>query len=192
MNKTSNAKNKILLFSLACFMPFFSIANEHPTLQTLENSDKYCIRNIDLNKDNILDKVVSSKKYEGNELYFFIKEGAVFHYKLQSTNFSVDGGNIIKNIHPENQHNEILSISTYFPDRGHLTAQHFIAFKDKDWFLTRTVYETTHWQNTPSKTYTCTVKQNIKLHHLTNGGSGWNQFKHFPKIDDNPACKSNP
>ena len=164
-----------------------SVAKDFPDLGSLQASNQYFTKDIDINRDKLLDKVVSSKKYQGNEIYFFLNNGTNYQFALKSSNFSEDGGNIIGEIRAETTNDEVLSIFTYFPDRGHLTAKHFISFTNGDWYLNRTVYEVVNWHKDPTRKYICNLDQKIKLRNLSaSDGSAWGLFKTIP-IEKNRA-----
>ena len=160
-----------------------SVAKDLSGLGSLQASNQYFIKDIDINQDKLLDKIVSSKKHQGNEIYFYVNNGTNYQLALKSINFSEDGGNIIGDIKAETANDEVLSIFTYFPDGGHLTAKHFISFTNGDWYLNRTVYEVVNWHKDPAKKYICNINQKIRLRHLSDG-SAWGLFKTIPKEKD--------
>ena len=51
------------------------------------SNDSYFIKEIDVNNDAILDKVVSSKPYEGDDLLVFISTGDTYEFALKAINF---------------------------------------------------------------------------------------------------------
>jgi hypothetical protein len=150
------------------------------------HSTDYLIQNIDINKDCVLDKIVSSKPYKGNKLYFFVKNSEEYKKVLESVNFSEDGGNIIKGIYPTNENDDVLILHTIFPDGGNLQAFHYVEYKRPNtWILNKTVFETTYWQD--SKTYVCDIVQNINLKEFVSG-KGFKDLKHLPEHIDNKVC----
>ncbi len=154
-----------------------------------ENNEDYFIREIDINKDGILDKVVCSNKYMGNELLFFQKKNNHYNFVLETINFSEDGGRIIDDIQPVKNSDYILKIKTFFPDGGLDLATYFITFKNGNWKLQKTIYETKYWQKDASKRYVCEVKQDILLSELMHE-SGIEKIKQIPKEEDRERdCK---
>lgn len=125
-----------------------------------ENREHYFIRDIDLNQDHILDKIVSADPYQGDELYLFLKNGDAYEFALKTINFSEDGGNQIVDIQPEQAG---FVIKTTFPDQGILEAYHHISFEDNSWFLTHTVYRTQSSNQKDAIIYICNVKQGLSL-----------------------------
>ena len=129
-------------------------------LSTFKHNSSYFISDVDINKDGVLDKVVSHKANEGNSLLFFQKTNNGFKLVLEGENLSVDGGNIIGKFFPINDKtNNVMYIHTYFPDRGHFISNHYISYNGKDWIVSKTKYEIKHWQNDYTKTYICEVYQ---------------------------------
>lgn len=146
----------------------FAEKNQSETSKSLayyQNNDSYFIAEIDVNKDKIPDRIVSSRAYKGNELIFFIKDKESYKLSLKTINLSEEGGNTIDSIYaPDN--NNVLAISTYFPDKGHSKATHYINYENDTWVLTESVYETSHSTATDTTTYTCSVPQNLSMHKL--------------------------
>lgn len=151
------------------------------------NKEDYFIKEIDINKDGIFDKIVSSKPYRGEKLFFFVKNEGSYHLVLESVNFSQDGGNIIKEVYPSNENNEVVIIHTFFPDRGNFQSFYHISYDTSgEWILSKTKYETTYWQD--SKTYICNILQNINMKDFVSS-DGFDRFNHIPeKVDKSKKC----
>lgn len=144
-------------------------------------SEHFFIRDIDVNKDGLLDKIVSAGPYQGDELLLFIHKDDEFQFALKSTNFSEDGGNQIVDIVAEKAG---FYIKTAFPDRGLSEAYHHITYKNHAWILVNTVYKTQSNQE-DAFIYSCDVKQGINLAD-TNIGE---QLKWMPdEADRNRLC----
>ncbi|WP_268223558.1 hypothetical protein [Sinomicrobium oceani] len=157
-------------------------------LKTLENNESYFIKEVDVNKDGILDKVVSSEKYKGNELYFFVNKNGIYELALKSINFSEDGGRIIEEIRKQDK-KEVLQILTFFPDGGMDKAIYDVDYKDGDWILTNTRYITKYWQEDYKKTYICDVKQGLLMKELVHTEKA-GQIKQIPDSGDRDShCK---
>lgn len=159
------------------------------SLLYFENQDTdYFIVEVDVNKDNITDKIVSSKPYKGNKLYFFLGKGKDYELALESVNFSEDGGNIIESISPSKIDNEILIICTIFPDRGNLKTFYHISYKaPNNWLLSSTTVEITRWQE--SKTFVCEIMQNINLKDFISG-DGFSRLQRVPEdIEGSKVCE---
>ncbi|WP_297335029.1 hypothetical protein [Algoriphagus sp.] len=129
-------------------------------LADFENREHYFIRDIDLNQDHILDKLVSAASYQGDELYLFLKNGDAYEFVLKTINFSEDGGNQIVDVQPGQGG---FVIKTAFPDRGVLEAYHPISFEDNSWILTHTVYRTQSSNQKDAFLNICDVKQGLNL-----------------------------
>ncbi|SFU20248.1 hypothetical protein SAMN04489724_0279 [Algoriphagus locisalis] len=129
-------------------------------LADFENREHYFIRDIDLNQDHILDKIVSADPYQGDELYLFLKNGDAYEFALKTINFSEDGGYQIVDIQPEQGG---FVIKTAFPDRGILEAYHHISFEDNSWVLTHTVYRIQSSNQKDAFLYVCDVKKGLNL-----------------------------
>ncbi len=147
----------------------------------IDNPD-YFIKDIDINNDRFIDKVVSNEKYKGNALLFFLNKNDNYELVLESINFSEDGGKIIGEIEATNNGNEVVKIHTYFPDGGIDKATYFISYAENSWMLNRTIFETSNWQEDHTKNYLCEVQQNIHLSKL-NTQEGIKLLKQIPKVD---------
>ena len=134
-----------------------SIAYE---ITDFENVEHYFIKDLDINNDKILDKIVSADPYQGDELLLFIKKGDRYQFALKTTNFSQDGGNQIVDIQSEPGG---FVITTAFPDGGILEAYHHISYDDQNWILTHSVYKTQSSNQIDTFLYVCDVKQGLNL-----------------------------
>lgn len=129
-------------------------------ISDFENVEHYFIRDIDINNDKILDKIVSADPYQGDELFLFIKKGDQYQFALKTTNFSEDGDNQIVDVVAEEGG---FYVKTAFPDRGFFEANYHIIFKDNSWILTNTIYKTKSSNQIDAFIYLCNVKQDLNL-----------------------------
>jgi len=152
-------KNKILLLIFLISSLFCDNTKKY---QQLINDNSYFIVNIDINKDEFKDKVISHKALEGNELYFINNTNNIVY---KGINFSQDGGNRIEKI--EQEENGLFSIST-ISERNNYEEKYIIDYINHDWTIDSVIYVTNNWQDVYSKTYICKVKQNIKINDYDN------------------------
>ncbi|RKM93361.1 tetratricopeptide repeat protein [Aquimarina sp. BL5] len=143
-----------------------SIKAQSKTIEQFENNTSYFIREIDINNDGIEDKVVSSEKYKGNQIYFFQKAGNNYELVLESINFSEDGGRIIADVLPSKDNKGGIRVHTYFPDGGNNQATYVINFQGGNWIFTKTIYEIGDWKDDHTKVYLCEVDQNLIFKNL--------------------------
>lgn len=125
-----------------------------------KKNNSYFIKDIDINNDNIPDKIVSSKPYQGDELLLFVNDSDKYKLTLKTSNFSEDGGNQIVDIKKNDNGFVIL---TAFPDRGFYKAHYYISFTEGKWILTNTVYKTTSGNQKNAFIYVCDVKQGVDI-----------------------------
>ncbi len=174
-----------IFFSIIACNPKPKIQNEKTDQKLLDyymNNEDYFIRNIDLNKDGVMDKIVSNEKYYGEELLLFIHHNEQYELVLKTTNLSQDGGLVIGDIFPENSNDDVFRIHTYFPDGGYFVADHYITYNNKNWTLDRTVYETNDWKE-GDNIHVCTVNQGISLEAL-NKEEGQELVRYIPDEKD--------
>lgn len=176
MKMTAKITSEVLfLLSLIAFSSFAACEDEERTeaeinqddvnLVDFENNDSYFIRNIDVNQDGALDKVVSSSKNSGNDLYFFENKSGVYTLALKSIKFSEDGGRIIDDVVPDNDNDNVAIVKTFFP-KGYDLASYYIVYDNNDWVLKKTIFENINWQNNPDVIYICEAKQDIPMRQL--------------------------
>jgi hypothetical protein len=131
-----------------------------------ESNNNYFVEKIDIDGDLILDKIISNKKYQGDDLYIFLgtKKGQ-FEFYIKTTNFSEDGGNQISKIEKSKSGFVII---TNFPDRGYFEKKYFINYVENKLILKNIIYQT-YSQKDFTKIHICNIEQNIDL--------GLNKFK---------------
>lgn len=129
-------------------------------LKYYQENEHFLIRTIDINKDNILDKVVSAVQYQGDELLLFVKKNGNYELALKTTNFSQDGGNQIVDI---KAHEDGFIVLTAFLDLGFFIAEYYITLKQGQWILTKTVYRTRASYDVDEVEQVCEVLQDLNL-----------------------------
>lgn len=157
-----NTKNKIIVKNLFAD----NLKGDEDVKYTIafyEKNDDYIIKTLDINGDDILDKVVSSTPYKGNELIFFLGDGKDYIFSMKTINFSEDGGNIVYDIVNNPNTKKGLLIKTKFPDRGFSENDYFIIYENKNWVLKNIVYKTLSDQSKNAIEYYCDVFQYINL-----------------------------
>ena len=113
------------------------------------NDNKYFIKSFDINKDGFLDKIVSSKPYEGKNLFvFFGDRKSEYKIVLETVNFSEDGGNQISDII---QTKDGFVIKTKFPDRGDSQSSYYLTHLNNSFYLKKIKDEFYSWQDQNSK-----------------------------------------
>lgn len=138
------------------------------SFETYENNKNYFIKTFDVNKDGIPDKLVSSTAYQGEDLFVFLgNKAGSYDLNLETTNFSEDGGNIIRDITPI-ANSKGFTVKTYFPDRGFYEKEFNIIPENNTWILRNTIYKTMSDVSENALKYICDVSQNIDITK-----SGW-------------------
>ncbi|RRQ49575.1 hypothetical protein DZC72_02945 [Maribacter algicola] len=130
------------------------------TLSDYVENEHFFIRDIDINNDGTPDKIISAEKYQGDELFLFLKKGNEYQFTLKTTNFSEDGGNQIVDVIADEGG---FVVKTAFMDGGLLEADYHIAFKNNAWVLTHTVYSTQSSNQEDAFIYVCNVVQELNL-----------------------------
>lgn len=163
-----NAEKQAIAKSI--FSENISTETKRSSLVTYENNKNYFIKTFDVNKDGIQDKIVSSKAYQGEDLFVFLgnKVGS-YMLNLETKNFSEDGGNIIENIYPLKNERGFM-LKTYFPDRGYYEKEYYLIPKNNTWFLRNIIYKTMSDNSENAVKYICDVPQNLDITK-----SGWSE-----------------
>src|SRR5690606_36768640 len=132
-------------------------------ISTYIKNNHYFIKNINVNKDGISDKIVSHNRYQGDELLVFLGDGnGNYQFALKSTNFSEDGGNQISDINPTKDGFEII---TAFPDRGQLQKKYLVSSINNSFILKKIETESYSWQD--GYTESCLQNFNLNLKNST-------------------------
>jgi hypothetical protein len=153
------------------------------TFDTYVNNKSFFIRTFDINKDGLLDKIVSNVAYEGEDLLvFYGNKAGGYDEVLETRNFSEDGGNIIKDIY-EIPGSKGFMVKTYFPDRGYYEKEFYIIPENNTWILRNIIYKTMSDMSENAVKYICDVSQNIDITK-----SGWSE-KLQPIPDENERNK---
>jgi len=126
------------------------------------DKENYFIREIDVNNDYAMDKVVSAKPYQEDELLIFINSDGVYRFAFKTTNFSQDGGQQIVDVIAEKNG---FYVHTRFPDRGLNEAYHHIAFIERKLILTHSVVKFKKSNEEGAPVYTCDIKQGMDFSH---------------------------
>ncbi|CAM3749538.1 SH3 domain-containing protein [Flavobacterium gelidilacus] len=160
----NSSKRKIIddLFNAVFSVKDKDIVNTK-NISFYENNDDYFVKEIDINNDNVLDKIVSSKPYQGDDLFLFVNNNNKYVLRLKTINFSEDGGNQITDI-KKNKNGFV--IKTKFPDRGYLESEYYIEYKNNDWYLINTIYKTESSNQEDSFIYVCNVKQELNINDI--------------------------
>lgn len=127
-------------------------------LKDLIATNQFLVKEFDVNKDGVSDKILSHLPYQGDELYVFFgaKNSNEFDLALQAKNFSEDGGNQVSSINPTTNGFEII---TNFPDRGQYQVIYSIEYQKSRFILTKITSESYSQQK--KETERCT--QNLKV-----------------------------
>lgn len=165
------------------FLGYISNETKRSSFATYANNKGYFIKNFDVNKDGISDKIVSSKPYKGEDLFVFLGD-ANRNEKLvlETRNFSEDGGNIIQDILPIST-SKGLTIITSFPDRSYYEKVYNIVMQNDTWILKNVIYKTMSDTSQDAVKYIYDVTQNIDITK-----SGWTE-KINPIPDENVRAK---
>ena len=126
------------------------------------DNENYFTRDIDVNNDYEMDKVVSAKPYQEDELLIFINSDGVYRFAFKTTNFSQDGGQQIVDVIAEKNG---FYVHTRFPDRGLNEAYHHIAFTDRKLILTHSVVKFQKSNEEGAPIYTCDIIQGMDFSH---------------------------
>lgn len=131
--------------------------NNITNIDKYSKDSAYFIKTFDINKDGILDKVISNNPYEGEDLLVYLgNKNSEYTLALKTINFSQDGGNQISDIKESKEGFEII---TRFPDRGDSQTNYSISYNKNSFILKKIKTESYSWQDK----YTNTCIQNLNF-----------------------------
>ncbi|MBN6068336.1 hypothetical protein HYE54_06130 [Aggregatibacter actinomycetemcomitans] len=140
------------LVFLFLFSPY--VSGDSRSVDFYSNNNEFFIKNIDINNDNILDKVISNVKGAGNELLFFLKDGGKYKLVFKGTNLSEDGGASISNIKDLNDDKYVMVIITS-TDKLNITNNYYISYSEDKWFIKKIISEYNGFLDDYTKKYYC-------------------------------------
>lgn len=137
-----------------------SSTNQSVQLENLIHSKTFLVKEFDLNKDGVKDKILSHLPYQGDQLFVFLgeKNSTNFKLALETTNFSEDGGNQVTDVRPTKTGFEVI---TDFPDRGKYQFTYQIDFNNNRFWLVKLTTESYSHQN--QTTETCVKNLQVDL-----------------------------
>lgn len=135
----------IILFSVL-IAPSFK-EQEKPYKEIIEDSS-YKILNIDINKDDIKDKVAYNTA--GNDLLFYVKKENTYRNVLHGDNYTMDGIYFINQIKGFDEGNHVLYIQNIFNGAGGQTREYFLSYVNKKWIAEESI--TTFSDDSETKT----------------------------------------
>lgn len=148
-NVDSNSHKKIYINEIE--------KNNITNIDKYSKDSAYFSRTFDINKDGILDKVISSNPYEGEDLLVYLgNKNSEYTLALRTINFSQDGGNQISDI---KQTKDGFIIMTTFPDRGNSYSNYYISSSNNSFVLKKIEQKSHFWQDG----YTETCEQNLNF-----------------------------
>lgn len=150
------AINKIILFSVI-FISWNSFSEEG--LDTFDDLH-YFIKDIDLNKDGRLDRVVASRPEYGNDIFFYIKKSDGYELVLKGDGFSEDGGNRLIDISPLNDGSDVLRIIT---SSTYSQVDYIVSYINHSFMLDKTIIKYTYPMDMDNRNDFCIVQQNLNL-----------------------------
>ncbi|MDW6094734.1 hypothetical protein SBX64_19505 [Vibrio rhizosphaerae] len=165
-----------ILFIILCFFSSYIYANV--LYNELIKDDRYTSFDIYLNDDLIVDKVITNKPYEGDEIYLFINKNKDHLLSFKGSNLSKDGETILDNIVQSDleRKNKLFSIILK-SDNENYKEKHHIKYIQGTWYIESTDYFINNNLDDYTKTFYCHIKQNIEL-------KLYNRMHSVPNSDD--------
>lgn len=107
------------------------------SFNTILKNRNYKIYDIDVNNDNINDKVATNKI--GNELLFFVKKDGLYTNVYKGSNYSMEGIYFVDEILPYHKNKNVCCIRNFFAGAGGQNMNYFIEYVNNDWRLRKTI-----------------------------------------------------
>ena len=140
--------NKIILF----IFPFSCFSSSD--IKYYLNNNEFFNRDIDIDNDGVVDKVISSINGFGDDLLFFKKNKNNYELIFKGSNFSEDGGARINDI-KKLKDKEYPIIITTNTDKLNIMNSYYIAYNNKKWILEKINTEVSGFLEDYSKKYIC-------------------------------------
>ena len=144
--------NKIILFifPFSCFS-----SSDNKDIKYYLNNNEFFNRDIDIDNDGVVDKVISSINGFGDDLFFFKKNKNNYELIFKGSNFSEDGGAGINDIKKPKDKEYAILITTN-TDKLNIMNSYYIAYNNKKWILKNINTEVIGFLEDYSKKYICT------------------------------------
>ena len=144
--------NKIILFifPFSCFS-----SSDNKDIKYYLNNNEFFNRDIDIDNDGVVDKVISSINGFGDDLFFFKKNKNNYELIFKGSNFSEDGGAGINDIKKPKDKEYAILITTN-TDKLNIMNSYYIAYNNKKWILKNINTEVSGFLEDYSKKYICT------------------------------------
>ncbi len=127
-------KHILIIIGLLMFCSIYG--QDYPYINISKNSS-YQIFDIDINKDDIKDKVASNR--EGNELLFYIRNGNKYNKVFQGDNYTMDGLYSPLKIMGFTEDSNVLYIKNIFSGAGGQTIEYFYTYDNNKWKLSKSI-----------------------------------------------------
>ena len=143
--------NKIILFifPFSCFS-----SSDNKDIKYYLNNNEFFNRDIDIDNDGVVDKVISSINGFGDDLLFFKKNKNNYELIFKGSNFSEDGGARINDIKKTKDKEYAILIKTN-TDKLNIMNSYYIAYNNKKWILKKINTEVSGFLEDYSKKYIC-------------------------------------
>ena len=143
--------NKIILFifPFSCFS-----SSDNKDIKYYLNNNEFFNRDIDIDNDGVVDKVISSINGFGDDLLFFKKNKNNYELIFKGSNFSEDGGARINDI-KKSKDKEYPVLITTNTDKLNIMNSYYIAYNNKKWILKKINTEVIGFLEDYSKKYIC-------------------------------------
>ena len=143
--------NKIILFifPFSCFS-----SSDNKDIKYYLNNNEFFNRDIDIDNDGVVDKVISSINGFGDDLLFFKKNKNNYELIFKGSNFSEDGGTRINDI-KKSKDKEYPVLITTNTDKLNIMNSYYIAYNNKKWILKKINTEVSGFLEDYSKKYIC-------------------------------------
>lgn len=130
------------------------------------SSSNYIIKNLDINKDGKIDKVIIGKGDFSRDFYIYVRDGNQYNLLVNGKDFTVDGGPELSDITPLHEGDDVLKISTY---QTNYEVDYILSYEHSHLMLDKTVEIITYPMDLDHRQDTCIVKQYARFSDYLNG-----------------------
>lgn len=105
--------------------------------ESISKDTLFVIKDIDINKDGIKDKVACNKY--GNDLIFYTQKNNSYTEVYHGDNYNMDGIYSLIQINGYTNNNNVLYIKNIFNGSGGQTIDYFLSYSNEDWQLSQSI-----------------------------------------------------
>uniref|UniRef100_UPI0035A0AB70 hypothetical protein n=1 Tax=Glaesserella sp. TaxID=2094731 RepID=UPI0035A0AB70 len=152
MTKTIKISKLLTFLGSAVFL--FSPYANSKNINNYLNNNEFFSRDIDIDNNGVMDKVISNINGFGNALLFFRKDNNNYSLVLDNVNLSEDGGAVINDIKKSSDKKYVMIIITN-SEKLNIINNYYVNYENNKWLISKITSEFSGFLDDYSKKYIC-------------------------------------